>query len=54
MLKLTPILLAIGYALVMYQFSAWRTKRELDARSAELADPQIHALGLRMAEAFGV
>ena len=54
MLKLTPILLAIGYALVMYQFSAWRTKRELDARSAELADPQIHALGLRMAEALGV
>ncbi|MFV2052651.1 M48 family metalloprotease [Aliiroseovarius sp. YM-037] len=39
MLKLTPILLAILYALAMYRFSAWRTARELDARSTELADP---------------
>jgi len=54
MLKLTPILLAIGYALVMYQFSAWRTKRELDARSTELADPQLRGHMARMAEALGV
>jgi putative metalloprotease len=54
MLKLTPILLAIGYALVMYQFSAWRTKRELDAKSTELADPQLRGLMTRMAEALGV
>ncbi len=54
MLKLTPILLAIGYALVMYQFSAWRTKRELDTRSTELADPRLRALTQRMAEALGV
>lgn len=54
MLKLTPILLAIGYALVMYQFSAWRTKRELDARSTELADPRLRGLMARMAEALGV
>jgi putative metalloprotease len=38
MLKFTPILLAVLYALAMYQFSAWRTRRELDAKSTELAD----------------
>ncbi|MEQ8368309.1 MAG: M48 family metallopeptidase [Roseicyclus sp.] len=54
MLKLTPILLAIGYALVMYQFSAWRTARELNARSSELADGQIKALTDRMAAALGL
>lgn len=54
MLKLTPILLAIGYGLLMYQFSAWRTKRELDARSTELADPRLRGLMARMAEALGV
>jgi putative metalloprotease len=54
MLKLTPILLAIGYALVMYLFSAWRTGRELDARSTELADPRLKALTDRMAKALGI
>jgi putative metalloprotease len=54
MLKLTPILLAIGYALVMYQFSAWRTGRELDARSTELADPRLRALTDKMAAALGI
>lgn len=54
MLKLTPILLAILYALAMYQFSAWRTKRELDEKSTELADPRLKALTDRMAEALGL
>ncbi len=54
MLKLTPILLAIGYGLLMYQSSAWRTKRELDAKSTELADPRLRGLMARMAEALGV
>ncbi|MGP1355478.1 M48 family metallopeptidase [Roseicyclus sp.] len=54
MLKFTPILLAILYALAMYQFSSWRTKRELDARSTELADPRLKKLTDRMAEALGV
>ena len=49
MLKFTPILLAILYALVMYRVSAWRTKRELDARSTELADPMLKVLSDRMA-----
>jgi putative metalloprotease len=49
MLKFTPILLAILYAVVMYRFSVWRTGRELDARSTELADPRLKALTDRMA-----
>ncbi|WP_343501671.1 M48 family metalloprotease [Alloyangia pacifica] len=52
MLKLTPILLAIAYALVAYRFSAWRTARELDSRSTELADPRLKALTDRMAAAL--
>ena len=54
MLKFTPILLAILYALAMYQFSSWRTRRELDARSTELADARLKALTDRMAQALGV
>ncbi|MCL1628725.1 M48 family metallopeptidase [Roseibaca sp. V10] len=54
MLKLSPILLAIGYALVMYLFSSWRTKRELDAHSTELADPKLKTLTDHFAGAVGV
>ena len=52
MIKFTPILLAILYALAMYRFSVWRTKRELDAKSTELADPQLKKLTDRMATAL--
>ena len=52
MLKFTPILLAILYALALYRFSAWRTARELDARSSELADPMLKTLTDRMARAL--
>ena len=52
MLKFTPILLAILYALAMYRVSVWRTKRELDARSTELADPLLKVLNDRMAKAL--
>lgn len=52
MIKFTPILLAILYALVMYHFSVWRTRRELDARSTELADPRLKRLTDRLAEAL--
>lgn len=52
MIKFTPILLAILYALVMYRFSVWRTKRELDAKSTELADAQLKKLTDRMAAAL--
>lgn len=52
MLKFTPILLAILYALVMYRFSAWRTARTLDEQSTELADPELKKLIDRMAAAL--
>jgi putative metalloprotease len=54
MLKLTPILLAVGYGLVMYLFSSWRTKRELDARSTELADATLKRLTDKFASVLGV
>lgn len=41
MLKLMPFLLAIVYAVAMWSISAIRTRRELDARSAELLDPGL-------------
>ena len=54
MIKLTPILLALLYSLVFYRLSVWRTTRELDARSAELADPVLRRLTDRMATALGL
>jgi metalloprotease len=54
MLKLTPILLILGYGLVMYWFSSWRTRRELDERSTPLADARLKKLTDRMADAVGV
>lgn len=52
MLRVTPILLAILYGLVVYRFSAWRTARMLDAQSSELADPALKPLFDRMARAL--
>lgn len=52
MIRLTPILLALLYGLAMYRFSVWRTNRELDARSTELADPTLKALTDRLAAAL--
>lgn len=52
MLKLSPVLLAILYALAMYAVSAFRTKRELDARSAELLDPGLTRHFDRLASAL--
>lgn len=54
MLRLTPILLAILYAWLMYRFSVWRTARELDAKSAPLDDPRLNSLFARMALALGL
>ncbi|MDW3116729.1 M48 family metallopeptidase [Roseovarius pacificus] len=52
MIRFTPILLAILYAVVMYRFSVWRTRRELDARSTELADPRLKGMTERLARAL--
>jgi len=52
MLKFTPILLAVLYGLAMYRFSAWRTGKELDTKSTELADPRLRELMSRLAKAL--
>ncbi|WP_163849645.1 M48 family metalloprotease [Pseudooceanicola aestuarii] len=52
MLKFTPILLALLYGLVAYRFSAWRTRKELDENSAELADPAFRPVLERLAAAL--
>ena len=52
MIKLTPILLAVLYGLVMWRFSVWRTRAELDARSTELADPALLKVTERLAAAL--
>lgn len=52
MLLLTPVLLAIAFAVAMYYFSAWRTRRELDAKSIPLADRDLAAVLDRLARAL--
>ncbi len=54
MLRLTPILLAIAYGLVMYRISIWRTHRELDQKSTELADPALKRMTDRLAAALNI
>ena len=54
MLKFTPILLAVLYGLIMYRFSVWRTKSELDAKSTQLSDPTLTILTDRMAQALDI
>lgn len=54
MLQLTPILIAMASALVMYQFSVWRTARTLDANSAPLADRALAPVLGRLARALGM
>lgn len=49
---LIPTLLAIGYALVMYRFSVWRTAKMLDEKSRPLTDPAILRLADQMADAL--
>lgn len=54
MLKLTPILLAVLYGLIMYRFSAWQTARRLDTQSTELNDPMLGQMSRQMADALDV
>ncbi len=49
MLRLTPILLAVVFAVVMYYFSAWRTARMLDGQSTPLKDSVLLHLVQKMA-----
>ncbi len=52
MIKVLPILLAVLYGLAMYRFSAWRTARELEAKSTELMDPAFKPVLDRLAAAL--
>lgn len=52
MLRLAPILLALLYGLIYWQFSAWRTRRELDQQSTPLVDVELGALTAKMAQAL--
>lgn len=52
MLKFAPILLAVIYGLAMYRFSVWRTSRELDQQSSELADPKLQPIMNSLAKAL--
>lgn len=52
MLRFLPILLALVYGIAMYRLSAWRTARELDAKSKDLTDPALMELTDRMAAAL--
>jgi len=54
MIKIVPILFAVLYGLAMYRFSVWRTARELDEKSTELADPILKVLMERMAKALDI
>lgn len=52
MFKFAPILIALIYGIAMYRFSVWRTSKELDAKSTELADPVLKSLTDDMARAL--
>ncbi|MFQ1700718.1 M48 family metallopeptidase [Loktanella agnita] len=54
MIKFLPILLALLYGFAMYRFSVWRTARELDQKSTELADPVLRVLTNQMAQALDI
>lgn len=54
MLRILPLLLIVLYALVMWQFSSWRTRRELAAKSEPLDEPTLEAAVRRLGRAVGV
>jgi putative metalloprotease len=54
MIKIVPILLAAVYALITARLSVWQTKRELDSKSTQLADPRLNPLMDQIAAALGV
>jgi putative metalloprotease len=53
MLKLIPFLLPVAYALLMLQFSVWRTKSMLAAQSKPLSEPSLIAALAPIAAALG-
>lgn len=54
MLKLPALAIAIGYGLVMWMFSAWRLKRQMDETSTPLRDAGLEVELASMADVLGV
>jgi putative metalloprotease len=54
MIKFPALLLAVAYGLVMWFFSAWRLKRQMDETSTPLADPVLERELARMAAVLEV
>ncbi|NIY73110.1 M48 family metallopeptidase [Marivivens donghaensis] len=54
MLRFLPFILPIIYALVMWQFSAIRTRKHLDANSVELVEPRLEPALRKLASALDV
>ncbi|MCK0167371.1 M48 family metallopeptidase [Jannaschia sp. S6380] len=54
MIKLPALLLAIAYGLVLWAFSAWRLKRQMDSTSTPLRDPDLDRVLGRLAQVLDV
>ncbi|MFC3058247.1 M48 family metallopeptidase [Paenirhodobacter populi] len=54
LLRLLPVLAAIAYAIVMWQFSARNLARQLNTKSHRLRDPGLDPVLSRMAAALGL
>ncbi|EYD74470.1 Peptidase, M48 family [Rubellimicrobium mesophilum DSM 19309] len=54
MIRLLPLLLLVAAAIVYARTLAWRTARELDRNSVELADPGLRTALARLAEALEI
>lgn len=54
MLKFLPLILLVAYGFAMWHFSAWRTRRMLDAASTPLGEPALLAVAGSLARALGV
>ncbi|HEY0213927.1 MAG TPA: M48 family metallopeptidase [Paenirhodobacter sp.] len=54
MLRLLPVILAIAYAIVMWQFSARNLARQLNQNSHRLRDPGLDPVLARLAQALGL
>lgn len=52
MVTFTPIILALGYAFLMMQFSIWRSKKTLREQSSPLTHPVILRQAARLAQAL--
>ncbi|APO86520.1 M48 family metallopeptidase [Marivivens sp. JLT3646] len=54
MMRYLIFVLPILYALAMWHFSSWRLRRELDAKSTELADPALKPVTDKLARALDI